>query len=127
MNVLPLFPEEEKPLEIISFDDFWLLYPRKAAKKDASKAWLKLDANQKMAACTALVEWRKIFMQKDPEFVPYPATWLNGERWEDELPSDWKRAPTAIAHKEFKPSAEPEKRAPMPDKLREMLARLRQK
>ena len=21
----------------------------------------------------------------DPEFIPYPASWLNGHRWEDEL------------------------------------------
>jgi hypothetical protein len=31
----------------------------------------------------------------DPDFIPYPASWLNGCRWEDEL--ETKFTPTVIA------------------------------
>ncbi len=66
-----------------SFEIFWNLYPRKVAKKDATKAWDKYykkadiilnDIKLRMAGD----EWR------DKKFIPYPASYLNGERWNDD-------------------------------------------
>ena len=59
------------------FDEFWLLYPRKISKATARKAWAKLSAEQQLMAAKAI--------NTELEFIPYAATWLNQERWEDEL------------------------------------------
>lgn len=106
----------------VSFNDFWSLYPRHEAKKDALKAWGQLDSEQQLQACIALMGWRKVFMAREAtSFIPYPATWLRGERWEDELPAEYKpyKKPVQDA---ISPLPE---RTKMPDMLREMLAKMR--
>lgn len=69
------------------FDGFWNLFPRRVAKKDAEKAWNRMNEKQRFAAVESLPVhvryWEAAGTTK--EFLPYPATWLNGERWEDEL------------------------------------------
>ena len=65
------------------FGIFWAVYPKRVAKKDAEKAWKRLTSQQKVAAMEALP--KHIEKWADPEFIPYPASWLNGERWEDVL------------------------------------------
>ena len=69
------------------WEDFWELYPRKVGKKVARTAWLKLTDKQKVAAMTALPNHIQYWKQKetDSEFIPFPATWLNQERFEDEI------------------------------------------
>lgn len=70
------------------FAAFWAAYPRKAAKDKALRAWRRLNPDealcQRMAEalerCKASREWRK----EGGAYIPYPATWLNGRRWEDE-------------------------------------------
>ena len=71
------------------FDEFWANYPKKVAKADARKAWLQTKdvrpdittvINAVIAACKT-EQW----MKSGGAFIPYPATWLRGERWEDEL------------------------------------------
>jgi len=70
------------------FDEFWEAYPRKMAKGDAIKAWGQMDAGQHLAkiletvkASAKLEAWTK----DGGRFVPFPATWLRAQRWEDEL------------------------------------------
>lgn len=69
------------------FDEFWQLWPKREAKKDARRAWDKLSAVNKTAALAALpahvARWRNEGRARN--HIPHPATWLNGERWEDEL------------------------------------------
>ena len=69
------------------FDEFWSLYPRKIAKATARKAWAKLSAEQQLMAAKAIDSHCQYWKAKETEleFIPYPSTWLNGERWEDEL------------------------------------------
>ena len=69
------------------FDEFWSLYPRKIAKATARKAWAKLSAEQQLMAAKAIDAHCQYWSAKETEleFIPYPATWLNNERWEDEL------------------------------------------
>lgn len=63
------------------------MYPRRVAKKDARKAWLKIPPTQHSKILIALFEWRRIWQDRgEIEYIPYPASWLNGERWEDEYP-----------------------------------------
>lgn len=69
------------------FDEFWKAYPKKVAKTQALKAWSKLKPNAELqqVIISALerqkqsVQWQK----DNGQFIPYPATWLNGKRWED--------------------------------------------
>lgn len=70
----------------VSFERFWARYPRHVAKKDAMKAWARLTDEQTVRAFEALPDhvafWRS---RGEVQYIPYPATWINGERWEDEL------------------------------------------
>lgn len=68
----------------VEFDDFWQKYPKKVAKKDAMKAWIKLNPESQQKAFEALPLHCKRW--DDPQYIPHAATWLNGERFEDELP-----------------------------------------
>lgn len=75
---------EEKRMLIDSFDEFWSLYPKKVSKEDARKAFTK--ALKATALDVILDALRKqIPTWTDPQFVPYPASWLNGHRWQDEI------------------------------------------
>lgn len=84
-----LSPKSKKP-ESASAEDFaifWKLYPRKAAKKDAVKAWTKIKPElvplimKSLGEHCACREWLK----DDGQFIPYPASWLNGEKFNDEV------------------------------------------
>lgn len=75
----------------MTFRAFWALYPRHVGKKDAEKAWNKLkpDAATWEAMVTALA-WQMnqpSWLKDGGAYVPYPATWLRGERWTDEPPA----------------------------------------
>ena len=108
-----------------TFDDFWLLYPRRIAKRDALRAWDKLPDGNRIAAIVALVDWRKVWEKRDDiEYVPYPASWLNGWRWEDELPAEFKRSHAAHAPAKLPDSPA---RTVIPDHVRALLAKLRGK
>jgi hypothetical protein len=67
---------------------FYSEYPRHEARKVAHRAWCKIDpdAGQFAAIMDALalqkrVKWRG----KESQYIPHPATWLNQERWTDEI------------------------------------------
>ena len=67
----------------------WAIWPRKEAKKDAEKAWrqkvttLEIDAE----VHDALGIWVPIFEERDPQYRPLLASWLRGERWNDQPPT----------------------------------------
>ncbi|AGZ36551.1 MAG: hypothetical protein ACOKSU_24910 [Pseudomonas sp.] len=77
--------------EHVEFDRFWKLYPRKVGKANAEKAWkkLKVDTSLFNSMGTALAAWSKSpdWTKDGGQFIPHAATWLNGKRWEDELPT----------------------------------------
>ena len=113
---------EEQP----SFDAFWLIYPKRVAKFEASTAWARLSASDQLAAIIGLVAWRQVWMRRgDLQFVPHAATWLNNHRWEDELPDQW----VATGHASHAAAALPAKgeRAVMPENVKALLAKLRVK
>lgn len=80
--------EGEREAEAKRFDAFWSAYPKKTAKVAAQKAFEKHKPDDAMLACmlaaiatqAASPGWQK----NDGEFIPNPATWLNGARWQDE-------------------------------------------
>jgi hypothetical protein len=69
------------------FDEFWSLYPRKIAKANARKAWQKLSAEQQLMAAKAINTHCEYWKAKETEleFIPHASSWLNGERYEDEI------------------------------------------
>jgi len=74
-------------------DHFWPAYPRKVKKGAARTAYRKARTKTTLAVMLAALAWQTRTPQwrdcsKGPCcFVPYPATWLNGEQWEDEAPA----------------------------------------
>lgn len=110
----------------VEFEDFWLMYPRRVAKKDARNAWNKIPPKFHTQILTALFEWRRIWADRNElEFVPYPATWLNGERWEDEFPPHHRPYAEKTAAVVVKESLTTEPAKPMPSHVLEALKRMR--
>lgn len=71
------------------FLEFWNLYPKKKKKKEALNAWLKV-APPIQPVLNAIM-WQKQqqdWVKEDGKFIPHPATYINGHRWEDEPDED---------------------------------------
>jgi hypothetical protein len=83
------------------FDRFWKAYPRRVERKAASRAFeraiAKLGHHRGFPAERATdylievirtwtVQWVQ-HEQRTPDKIPHAASWLNGERWTDELPA----------------------------------------
>lgn len=78
----------QKVSVVSDFDTFWSAYPRKvgkgAAKKSFEKALKKTDLKTILNAVEA--QKQSTQWQRDGgDFIPYPATWLNQERWDDDV------------------------------------------
>lgn len=76
---------------VTDFDLFWQAFPKRRAKADARKAWLKLRPSAELVQkiLDALV-WQSVqhdWVKADRAYCPLPATYLRGERWEDEPPT----------------------------------------
>jgi hypothetical protein len=71
----------------MTFENFWSQYPKKVGKLTAKRSWEKLSLDNQQKALEAIVEHRKYWAAKgtDWEFIPHASTWLNQERFEDEL------------------------------------------
>lgn len=81
------------------FARWWARYPRKVSKGQARTAWRKAV---KKATPDDLVEalenyaehWRRA--NTETQYIPHPATWLNGECWGDEFGSPGQHTPQAV-------------------------------
>jgi hypothetical protein len=84
------------------FDRFWDVWPKKVAKEAARKAWSKLEPDEDLVEVIIGAVWRQAesreWQQQDGKYIPYPATWLNGRRWEDESGSGTVLSDFDIAH-----------------------------
>ena len=80
-----------------SFEEFWSEYPRKVSKPAALKAWNKLKPDEDLIEqiMSGLEKWRNSddWARDNGQYIPYPATWLNGRRWEDDVRSSGERKP----------------------------------
>lgn len=68
------------------FEQFWSLYPRKKNKGAAFRAWQKIKGNKQslLKSCAKALEWQiKSEQWQNPQYIPYPSTYLNGRGWED--------------------------------------------
>jgi len=89
-----------------SFDVFYKAYPKKKAVADAERAWAKIDPSEALLKEMLLAlecargseDWKK----ENGRYIPLPASWLNGRRWEDKLEPEkkgydiWKTKPVVI-------------------------------
>lgn len=81
---------EKKPLTPFpNFDTFWTFYPRKLGKAAALKAWIKLQPDDALLdtilKAITVAKQSPAWLKDNGQFIPHPASWLNGKRWEDEL------------------------------------------
>lgn len=84
----PYIPPAPAP-DKTGFDLFWSTFPRKIGKGAAELTWKKLKPDATLQACIIQAvkaqckseQWRR----DQGQFIPHPATWLNGKRWEDEV------------------------------------------
>jgi len=80
------------------FEKFFEVYPKKTARRDARKAWGQIFSEAGKPyyfggltddLMTAILEAVKTqsrsqeWQQENGRFIPHPATWLRGHRWED--------------------------------------------
>lgn len=83
MSVVAFKPKSES-----KFDEFWSHYPKRMAKQHARQAF---ERACKKAPADAIIEAVKQFAMflevqgTEKKYIPLATTWLNGERWEDEL------------------------------------------
>jgi hypothetical protein len=72
-----------------SFTSFWGFYPKKVGKGEALKAWKKIrnaaDILPQILASIQKQKHTEQWTEKNGKYIPHPATWLNGRRWEDEV------------------------------------------
>lgn len=79
------------------FTAFWDAYPKKVGKGQARRAWSSMlkkgaDPDEVVAAVEAFAK-SCADAGTDPKFIPHPSTWLNGERWSDEMSPEPDEAP----------------------------------
>lgn len=72
-----------------AFERFWSIYPRHTNKKKAYNSFVKkcTDETVLQKMLSAIVDQKETEQWQNEKFIPHPTTWLNGERWEDEIKS----------------------------------------
>lgn len=81
------------------FDEFWTAWPKKVGKRAAHLAFKRATARSApmeiiRGAERMAEQWRRM-EPADRQYVPYPERWLNGDRWLDEMPSQFDAPTTA--------------------------------
>lgn len=78
--------QEQLQLEA-DFNFFWTIYPKKQGKKEALKAYVK--ARKTASKETLLQALRDVkakdWKNRELQYIPHASTWLNQERWNDEV------------------------------------------
>lgn len=71
------------------FQTFYKSYPKHKGKQAAVRAFLKLrpdtDLFQRIMAALEAQKASNEWQEDGGRYIPYPAKWLNGRRWEDEM------------------------------------------
>ena len=70
------------------FEAFWKSYPRHVNKSKAKAALLKALKKTSLETIIKNLSTQKKtdqWTKDNGQFIPHPTTWLNGERWEDEV------------------------------------------
>lgn len=85
------------------FEMFWSAFPRKEGKGPARKWWEKrkptADVVEKMLASIEGWKLSRQWQKNNGEFVPMASTWLNQNRWEDDIPPPISPAEVAASYR----------------------------
>ena len=69
----------------VSFEDFWNLYNKKQGSRiNCEKKWMELKPEERDLIMDYIPKWIPTISEK--QYQPYPETFLNQRRWENELP-----------------------------------------
>lgn len=83
--------KESAKTDSIDFDVFWEAYPRKESKPAAKKAFDKIHPDEQLMQkiITSIRAWKESAQWKENggQFIPYPASWLNQQKWNDVPPA----------------------------------------
>jgi hypothetical protein len=81
--------KEEEEVEVCRFDEFWKEYPKKDAKKTCLAKWKSRNLNLIADQLINDVKNRKLNCPKwKGGFAPNPLTYINGDRWNDDIQQD---------------------------------------
>lgn len=84
--------ENKKKKENELFDKFWEVYPRKVDKKKAREKFTKIKPTEELV--DLMIKQIERFKQtndwqkENGKYIPHPSTWLNNNRWEDEIETE---------------------------------------
>ena len=73
---------------LTEFITFWEAYPKKVAKIPAIRAWIKLAPTPELAIeimTSVVAHTFNADQWSDKQYIPQPATFINGRKWEDEI------------------------------------------
>jgi len=75
------------------FEKFWTEYPRKIEKVAAKKAWVAIIKKKLLPPLPFLLGRLQAYQEGpwkdgDLKYIPYASTFINGERWMDQLPGE---------------------------------------
>lgn len=80
--------EKEVTLPERRFEEFWETYPKKKGKGAARKVYLKLhpaaELHQRIIDAVETQKRSEQWRRSGGQYIPFPATWLNQSRWEDD-------------------------------------------
>lgn len=81
------------------FETFWSAYPRRVGKGAAWRAWMAQKPPGMDVLLPSIDRAKKTeqWARDGGQYIPHPATWINGRRWEDEATTitqpdgEWKK------------------------------------
>lgn len=81
-------PKQER-----QFEEFWSAYPKKQGKGAAQRVWNRIRPDNALFAVImdsvkAHAEHNPQWLKDGGQYIPNPSTWLNQERWQDEMPRE---------------------------------------
>lgn len=81
--------KKKKNKYMAKFEVFWNAYPKKVKKQNAIKAFERLQVDDELLArmldALEVQKQSNQWTKEGGQFIPHPATWLNGQQWEDEM------------------------------------------
>jgi hypothetical protein len=115
-------PTPSKGVSDRAFDEFWDRWPKKVAKLDAQKAWAKIKPGP--MEVRAILERADLLARITPpdriRFIPNPATFLNGRRWEDAPPRSEIPGAPVVGKERESPASAAKRAAELQTVIREM-------
>lgn len=81
-----LTPQVTTPIEQGRFSEFWAVYPVKKDRKTCAQKWKSRNLDRLADMIIADVTRRRIDdVQWQNGYIPHPKTYINGDKWEDEI------------------------------------------